>query len=290
MELWVWLAVGAALGQNLRSALQKSLTARVGVTGATFARFVFAAPLALAAVAGMAATGLPLPRATPAFAAWALAGALGQIAGTLMLLALFRRRGFAVGNAFAKTETVQAALLGAPLLGDRIGAAPLAGILTSLAGVLILSGATADREAAGRAAALGLACGAAFALSGVAYRAAILALDGEAGFVMNAAFTLAAVTLVQTVLMAAWLRRDAVPVLAAWRRAAPVGAAGMAASFGWFAAFALATAAEVKAVGQVELVFAYLTGRLAFGERPSAREVLGMGLVGVGIVTLVLGG
>ena len=47
MELWVALALGSAFLQNLRSAWQKALTARLGLLGATYARFVFAAPLAV---------------------------------------------------------------------------------------------------------------------------------------------------------------------------------------------------------------------------------------------------
>ena len=77
-------------------------------------------------------------------------------------------------------------------------------------------------------------------------------------------------------------------MLAAWRLAAPVGLAGMLASLGWFAAFGLATAAEVKAVGQIELLFSWLTARLAFGERPSLRETAGIALVSFGIAVLVL--
>jgi drug/metabolite transporter (DMT)-like permease len=104
-----------------------------------------------------------------------------------------------------------------------------------------------------------LLCGAAFALSGVAYRAAGLALEGEVDFVMRAAVTLAFVTVLQTVLLTGWMawqRAGALgAVLRQWRLAAPVGVAGMLASLGWFAAFTLVPAAHVKAVGQVELVF-----------------------------------
>lgn len=293
MEFWVALSLAAAFLQNLRNALQKSLTARVGVTGAAYSRFVFAAPwaVALALLVGRSAGGLPVP--TTAFALWALTGALGQIAGTALLLHLFSLRNFAVGNAFAKTETVQAALIGLVLLGDRIGGLPLAGILLSLTGILVLS---ATRGLSGgmfnRAAGIGLASGAAFALSGVAYRGAGLALAGEAGAVPRAALTLACVTVVQTLLMSAWMAgrdpRRIGAVLAAWRIAGPVGLAGMAASFCWFAAFALAPAANVKAVGQVELLFAWITARLVFGETPDRREAIGIALVAGGIALLVL--
>ena len=290
METWVALSVVAAFLQNLRSALQKALTARVGVRGATYARFVFAAPWALLLVAALfGPMGFAAPIPTAAFAVWAVVGGMAQIGATLLLLHLFSLRNFAVGNTFAKTETVQAAVLGLVLLGDRVAFWPFMGICVSLSGVVLLS---ATRGLAGgiwnRGAGLGLACGAAFALSAVSYRAAGLALDGPDGFAPRAALTLACVTLLQTVVMTVWLGRGALPVLAAWRLAAPVGLAGMLASLGWFAAFGLATAAEVKAVGQIELVFSWLTARLAFGERPSLRETAGIALVSCGIAVLVL--
>ena len=43
MPLWVGLALLAAFLQNLRTALQKALTPRIGVLGATYARFVLVA-------------------------------------------------------------------------------------------------------------------------------------------------------------------------------------------------------------------------------------------------------
>jgi drug/metabolite transporter (DMT)-like permease len=293
VQLWVALALGAAFLQNLRSALQKALVARVGLLGAAYARFVFAAPWAVALVLVLTGPGgVTAPRPTLAFAGWAATGALAQIAGTLLLLHLFSLRTFAVGNTFAKTETVQAALFGLVLLGDRIGPLPMAGILVSLTGVVVLSTRGFGAGVLDRTAGIGLAAGAAFALSGVCYRAAGLALDGEAGFLTRAAVTLACVTVLQTLAMTLWMRWRAPggvgAVLRAWRIAGLVGAAGMLASLGWFAAFTLVPAAQVKAVGQVELVFSWLTGRLAFDERTTARELLGIALVSGGIVVLVL--
>jgi drug/metabolite transporter (DMT)-like permease len=293
VPLWVLISLASAFLQNLRSALQKALTPRVGVLGATYARFVFAAPWAVLLVAVLAiSAGTPLPRPNLAFAAWALAGAIAQIAATLLLLHVFSLRNFAVGNTFAKTETVQAVLLGLVLLGDRIALLPLLGILLSLAGVVLLS---ATRGLGGgilnRSAALGIASGTAFALSGIAYRAAAQALP-EAGYLLRPAFTLACVTLAQTVLMTLYLAIREPETLGAtlrqWRIAVPVGVSGMLASLGWFTAFTLVPVAQVKAVGQVELVFSWLTARFAFGERPSLRETLGIALVAGGIVLLIL--
>ena len=292
MEPWVAFSLASAFLQNLRTALQRSLTLRAGILGATYARFLYAVPWSVLLVAALVWGGAPLPRPTAAFAAWGLVGALAQIAATLLLLQVFSLRNFAVGNTFAKTETVQAALFGLLLLGDTIAALPLLGIFVSLLGILLLSG---ERGLTGgvfnRATGLGLASGAGFALSGIAYRAAGLALEAE-GLMIRPAFTLACVTLAQALLMGAWLLVSAPQSLAAvlrhWPLAAPIGAAGMLASLGWFAAFALVPVALVKAVGQVELVFSWLTARFAFGERPSRRETLAICLVSGGILLLIL--
>jgi drug/metabolite transporter (DMT)-like permease len=293
VALWVWLSLGAAFFQNLRSALQKELSRRHGVVGATFARFLYAAPLACLAVAVIAFTGGPLPRPTPGFLAAVVIGGVSQVAATLMLVRLFSLRNFAVGNTFAKTDTVQAAIIGALLLGDTLGPGPVAAILVSLIGILLLSGPVGFTQGIlHRSATLGLGAGLGFAASGVAYRAAALALEGEAGSFMRAAVALAAVTLFQTLTMGGWLllrRPETVGgLLRDWRRAGLVGVAGMLASLGWFTALALQPAALVKAVGQVELILSYVTGRAVFGERPGLREVLGILLVASGIVALVL--
>ena len=297
MEIWVVLALAAAFLQNLRSALQKSLTGQVAVIGATYARFLFAAPWAMLVAVQLTSTSPGgRPGVTPAFFIWALIGASAQIAAQMLLLRLFTFRNFAVGNALARTETILAAVVGAVLLGDWLGPWPMLGILVSVAGVIVLSlrDRIAGRGFDGAAALTGIACGLGFAFSSVSYRAASIGLEGDAGFLTRAAVTLAFVTLAQTLAMSLWMRLRSpgaiTAVLRAWRVAASVGLVGMLASLGWFAAFTLTSAAEVKAVGQVELLFSIITARLAFGERPSSREILGIILVAGGIVMLVLTG
>ncbi len=62
LELWIPITLVAAFFQNLRSALQKHLKGRLSNTGATFSRFAYAAPLALAYVLALTVlTGEPLP-------------------------------------------------------------------------------------------------------------------------------------------------------------------------------------------------------------------------------------
>ena len=180
-------------------------------------------------------------------------------------------------------------LFGFLLLGDRVGALALAGILVSLVGLVHAVGDAGDGGGLlNRAAGIGLACGAAFAVAGIGYRAASLALadDGRApdpAGVHAGLRDAGAVGAADRLALAAAARAGSGAVLREWRIEAMVGAAGMLASLGWFTAFTLVTVAQVKAVGQVELVFSWLTARYAFGERPSGRETVGIGLVAGGI-------
>ena len=55
-----------------------------------------------------------------------------------------------------------------------------------------------------------------------------------------------------------------------------------------FTAFALTNAAYVRALGQIELVFSYLSAVFFFRERVTRIEVIGIGMLILGIVVLVL--
>ncbi len=290
MELWILLAVAAAFFQNLRSALQKRLTGTLSAWGATSARFVYAAPLA-AALAATLAAGQGLPGTSAAFWGYVLLGGLAQIAATGLLIHLFAYRNFAVATGFTKTEPVLVAIFGAVLLGDRLSAGAAAAIAVSLAGAALISFPRGAGLKLDRAALMGVAAGGLFGISAVAYRGASLALDGG-GVWLRASVTLAAVTAFQAAACLLWLRArepgQAGRLLVSWRSGASVGLAGMLGSFGWFAAFTMENAAHVRAVGQVEVVFMIGASILMFGERPSRRELSGVVLIGLGIAGLVL--
>ncbi len=294
IPLWIIATLAAALVQTGRFALQKRLkSAGLSATGATFARFAFAAPLAALLAAGLlVASGQGI--AAPPLRFWlaVVGGGLGQILATMATVALFSLRNFATGIAFTKTETVLVALFSAVFLGEAVSGAGFAAILVGLAGVLLLSLPAGDRWRIGaRPPVLGLIAGALFGLSAIGYRAATLALP-EGDTLTRAAVTLAAVTCFQSLVMLPWLRwrhpGELTLVFARWRITALVGVTGMLGSLGWFVAFALQNAAYVRAVGQVELVFSALVSWLVFRERASGRELAGIGLLGVSIVLLVL--
>ena len=297
MELWIPITIAAAFCQNLRSALQKRLRATLSVEGATGARFVYAAPLALALLGALVwGRGDAIPAAPAEFHAYAAVGGLAQIAATWLLIHLFSMRNFAVATGLTKTETVQTALIGVVLLGDRLTAGAAAGIAVSLAGVVLISlpaGRVAEAGVSGRSALIGIVSGGLFGLSAVAYRGAALSLD-SGDVILRAATTLAEVTTFQAVLVVAFLAlrkpADARALAGSWRASSWVGLVGMLGSLGWFAAFTLQSAAHVRALGQVEVIFMVAASVIMFRERPTRREILGVVLVALGIVALVLWG
>ena len=298
--LWIPITVWAAFAQTLRNATQRGLTARLGTLGATLVRFLYGLPFALLWLwFVLAITGTALPRPGATFAGWVTLGALSQIAATALLLRTMQERNFALGVAYSKTEVVQVALFAFVALGDRLSIAALCAIACATAGVLLLSPADKDRPLrallsgwTGRPALLGLASGTAFAFAAVGYRGAALAFDG-APYLGAAAATLAAALALQTAALGGWLLarspRVVAGVLREWRPSFFAGFMGAAASAGWFTAFAIEPAANVRTLGLVELIFAYLVSLKLFRERLSAMELGGMALIALGIVIITLG-
>lgn len=298
MSLWIPVTLAAAIFQTLRFMLQKTLsTGQLSAAGATFARFAYSAPLIVTALAVyLLASGRSLPPLDGLFWLFAVIGGLSQILATLCVVLLFKQRNFAVGITFKKTEVIQTALVGFLVLGEAISWGAFGAILIGLLAVLLLSRTPGDTGAwwqhlTNRASALGLGSGVLFAFSAVSYRGASLEL-GDLEPVLRAGITLAVVTSLQTLAMAAWLGwRDRAELRAVWdtrRVAVWVGLTSMGGSFCWFLAFTLQNAAYVKALGQVELMLSLLASVLFFREKITAREIAGMGLLGLSILALVL--
>jgi drug/metabolite transporter (DMT)-like permease len=297
MELWIPVTVAAAIFQTLRFMLQKSLSAAaLSATGATFARFVYSAPLVLAGLAlYLWISDAALPQTGARFWLFAALGGLTQILATVLVVMLFRERNFAVGITFKKTEVMQTALVGLLLLGEGISLGGFIAMLIGLAAVVILSKTPGIagawwRHLGTRATVFGLSSGLLFAVSGVTYRGASLELAADAP--LRAGVALAAVVTMQMLAMAVWMvLREPGQIGAVWRArsvAVWVGLTSLGGSFCWFLAFTLQNAAYVNALGQVELVFSFLASVLFFRERISAREVGGMALLGLSILVLVL--
>lgn len=295
IETWVLVALAAAAVQTVRFALQKTLRGTgLSSGGATFSRFIFAAPIALAVTAiWLIARGDPLPAFSLRFWTFVVVGGLSQVIATMATVQLFAERNFAVGMAFTKTETILVVLFSLVLLGEAVAPAGLAAILIGVVGVILLSWRTGGGRLAffNRASGLGLLAGALFGLAAIGYRGATLEIANDSAF-FRAVVTLAAVTSFQSVAMAIYLRLaqpgEMTRVAKRWRVTGLVGVTGMLGSLGWFIAFALENAAYVRALGQIELVFSLMVSWLVFHDRSTRREVLGMALLLLSIIVLVL--
>ena len=301
MHSWWWIPITlwAAAAQTLRNAAQRQLTASVGTLGATLVRFLYGLPFAMVWLSVVLCwNDARWARVNVGFFVWVTAGAIGQILATACLLRTMQERSFTLGVAYSKTEVLQVAAFGYLCLGDRFGLAAGLAVLCSTLGVLLLSPADPQRPlralATGwtsRPALLGLASGAGFALAAVGFRAAALQLT-EISFALAAAQTLVVALSLQTFLLGGylWLRAPTVVrgVLREWRASSVAGFMGAAASAGWFSAFTLTTAVQVKTLGLIELVFSYALARKWFREPLSRLELMGMLLLGSGLVLIVL--
>ncbi len=300
-EPWVIITVAAAFFQNLRSALQKQLKARLSITGAGYSRFVYALPIATLYLWWLLETGhRSLPEPNPRFLIFCLLGGFCQMLFTWCLLWMFSFQSFAVGTTFSKLEVIMVAGLGAILLGDDLNLWAGLAIAVSSLGIMALSlggkSVTPRSLMVGlfsRPTLIGLVCAGWLGGSVVFYRGASLALDHD-DYVISAAWTLFVSLVIQTLLMGGYLilrePGELGRVVREWRRAGAAGLAGALASIGWFTAFTIQNASYVRAVGQVELLFTFIATTVYFREKVSASETVGIVMICGGIVLLLLYG
>lgn len=292
--LWIPATLVAALAQVGRNGLQAGLTRSIGTLGATQVRFLFGLPFAmLLLLAAHLLLGEPLPTLTGTALSYALLGALAQIAATALMLVAMAQRAFGVAYAYIKTEPILVALFGVALLGDRLAPLAWVGIVLATAGILTVSvdpRAWRSLLSEGRPMAVGIASGACFGLSSVAFRGAITGL--EEGSALIRAFTVLVLSLaIQSAVLAVWLalfdRKAFTGSLRVWRESLSAGFLGALASAGWFLAFSLTAAANVRTLALIEMPVAGWVNRRISGNPLTAREWLGTLLVMGGIALLM---
>ncbi|HEX4409509.1 MAG TPA: DMT family transporter [Xanthobacteraceae bacterium] len=293
--LWAIFTVIAAFAQTVRNAMQRELTGSLGTAGATQVRFLFGFPFALAFLLILFwVTGAPVPQPALKFWPWVLDGALFQIAATALMLVAMGERSFVVTIAYIKTEPIQVAIFGLIFLGDAVSWPMMLAIVVATAGVVVMSVKPGGFSQGGdsiKPTLIGLASGGMFAASSIGYRGGILSL-GLSDYVMAATFTLVVGLALQAALLSLYLilRTPSVlsAILKAWKPSLFAGFMGALASQFWFLAFALATAASVRTLALLEVLFAQLIARFSFGQRTSRREAAGMLLVVAGVALLIL--
>jgi drug/metabolite transporter (DMT)-like permease len=291
MPLWISVTIFAAFMQNLRFLLQRHLkTTTLSTSGATWSRFVFSAPLvAIIVVTYSTVSDQRIPDTNSRFWVFIISGGLSQMIATMCVVALFAHRNFAVGITLKKTEVILTAILGLALLGEAVSAPVVVAIGVGFIGVLFLSDPPKGDVAIpfmarifNSASGYGLASGLLFGISAVGYRGASLSLDSGDVF-LRASFTLAVATAIQTISLGLWLlwrdRDEVVRVFQSWRISSLVGITSMLGSLGWFTAFTLQTAAYVKALGQVELIFTFVFSIFYLRERSTRKEIIGISFI-----------
>lgn len=224
--------------------------------------------------------GRPLPVPNMSFAVWAMVGAMAQIAATFLLVHLFSFRNFAVGTAYSRTEPAQAALFALIFVGESVNGGTLAAIAISVAGVMLISVARTEVTPASiltsifsRTAGIGLASGAfrpvvcrlPFGLAGASTQPAGTGCGDAGRLYPRRCHRDADLGDVLVDRMAGEGRiaadREGVETVACGRFR------GATASFGWFTAMTLQQAAVVKALAQVEMLFAFASTVLSSRKR-----------------------
>ena len=297
MEAWLLFSLAAAFLQNLRNSLQKSINSVLSTSGAAYTRFAFGLPLASLYWIVLRQQDTQQLNWGAEFFGFAVLGSIAQVLAMWFLLRSFELKSFAVGTAYSKTETFQTAVFTILLLGEAVTGVTFAAILISFAGVCFLSLAKMTINPrdflfswANKGALMGLANGVLLGISAVSYRGAALSLGGD-NALLAASATLLAALVIQTVVLTAYLYSyEKGELTKVWQnrgKGALVGVASMLGSVGWFTAMTLQNAAYVRAVGQVELIFTFLTSTLIFKENITFYEILGTVLIVGGILVLL---
>ncbi|THT96178.1 DMT family transporter [Lampropedia puyangensis] len=299
---WIWIPVVvlAAAAQTVRNTAQRSLSGGLGTWPATLVRFLYGLPFAatcLVLLYCVPEQAPIVPHFSLAYGGWIAFGALFQVAATAALLLAMQAGNFAVSITFSKTEVLQLMLFGSVFLGELPVMHQIVAAVLATLGVVLLawpnagSKGQAAKDALMRASLFGLLCGACFALATLGFRGAAVNLQGVSPWV-SAAWGVVFAQALQTVVMSTWLawrdREGLLACLRSWRVSLLAGCMGAMASLLWFSAYAMQTAAAVRALGMVEVLFGYLVSRKILHEKLRVPEKWGIALVVLAVVLIGL--
>lgn len=296
--IWVVASVLAAFFQTIRTALQKHLTTDMPTTTINWVRYGFGLPFIVLYMSLLIVYfGYSFPALNLLFIFYCLGASITQIVGTHFLISLFSERHFAIGTTYAKTETLLTAVFGFILFGEKLALLAWIAVIIGMVGVMCIS-ITDDKitlkklltALASRSALKGLLAGCGFSLAGLCIRQATLHL--EAPIFINAGTTLLVVMTLQLIILGCWILYNNTACFAQlrrqWQPCLAIGLTSTLGSIGWFTAFALAQAAYVKMVGNIELLFCLLITHYIFHDPIKKIEIAGIYLITGGIILLLL--
>jgi drug/metabolite transporter (DMT)-like permease len=299
--IWIPATCAAALLQAWRTAVQQRVRKDLSVNAAGLVRYLYGLPVAcFLLLVYMYFRATAFPAVSPALLANAWVAGLLQLFATNLLIMSFGYRSYVVGTAYAKTETIQGAVLAMILLGEKLPLISWIGIAIGVAGVVHISTGNQGlrlRDMAnqiGQPAALcGLGAGLLFALTAIFVKRASFAVQ-TTDHVLAALIILVLVVSLQMLMQGFYVLlrepEQVAKIFCTWRVSGQVGVLAALGSACWFTGFATAPVALVRAVGQVEVIFTLAFGYFYLREPFKRNEAIGLLLVAIGVVLALIGG
>ena len=283
--VWAIFAVLAAFFQNLRTSLQKKLNKNLSIVASTYVRFAFALPFALIVFifnfGNFDIISTVLNQSN--FFYYTFLGSVIQITFTITLLYLFRFSNFVVGTSLSKTEVIQIAIFEYIILKDKLNLFGILGIIIATIGVIMISIKDLRlffKNFFSKVTLIGLGAGLLLGLSVVYFRAAALSLENFSSNFDKAFMTVFFALIIQTTMITIYLiifeRSEFKKFLENKFEICLAGLSGFLATLSWFFAFTLIQASFVRALGQIEIFFSYVSSKYLFKEKITLIEILGV--------------
>ena len=294
---WIIFTISGAFFQNLRSSLQKKLNKDLSTVASTYVRFAFALPFAILIFFlnfGNFEIISKILKQTD-FIYLTTIASIFQIIFTFTLLYLFNFSNFVVGTSLSKTEVVQVAIFEYFLLKDKLNVFGIFGIIIATVGVIIVS--IKDLKLFfsnffSKTTFIGLLTGLFLGLSVVFFRAAALSLEDFSSNFDKAIITLFFGLIIQTFLISVYLLVYERSEFKKFRNnkleSCLAGLTGFLATLSWFFAFTFIQASFVRALGQVEIFFSFVSSKYFFKEKVTKMEIIGIIIFVFGVTMMLL--
>ena len=294
---WIIFTISGAFFQNLRSSLQKKLNKDLSTVASTYVRFAFALPFAILIFFlnfGNFEIISKILKQTD-FIYLTTIASIFQIIFTFTLLYLFNFSNFVVGTSLSKTEVVQVAIFEYFLLKDKLNVFGIFGIIIATVGVIIIS--IKDLKLFfsnffSKTTFIGLLTGLFLGLSVVFFRAAALSLEDFSSNFDKAIITLFFGLIIQTFLISVYLLVYERSEFRKFRNnkleSCLAGLTGFLATLSWFFAFTFIQASFVRALGQVEIFFSFVSSKYFFKEKITKMEIIGIIIFVLGVTMMLL--
>ena len=294
---WIIFTILGAFFQNLRSSLQKKLNKDLSTVASTYVRFAFALPFAILIFFlnfGNFEIISKILNQTDFIYLTSIAS-IFQIIFTFTLLYLFNFSNFVVGTSLSKTEVVQVAIFEYFLLKDKLNVFGIFGIIIATVGVIIIS--IKDLKLFfsnffSKTTFIGLLTGLFLGLSVVFFRAAALSLEDFSSNFDKAIITLFFGLIIQTFLISVYLLVYERSEFRKFRNnkleSCLAGLTGFLATLSWFFAFTFIQASFVRALGQVEIFFSFVSSKYFFKEKITKMEIIGIIIFVFGVTMMLL--